>query len=209
MHRMQGSLSMNRIRHKIASALALFGVLVMAPAALSQTGSASSGVDFALVGRPPSIVAVQSLQFGQFFLPATGSAASFSIVCGDDGSASLFLGTTLAAPGSPAPQCGQVTLTPGIDLSFNLRFGGTPATAVTHPGGATLSTIYSLSNASIAPPVVIITGLTDESNPTSQLPGEAGMPQDFYIGGSVTVPAGGAALGLYTGTYEILFTVVP
>ena len=201
---------MNRIRHKIAPALALFGGLVMAPAALSQTtGSASSGVDFELVGRPSSIVAGPNLQFGRFFLPATGSA-SIGIVCGDTGRATLNDTGALVAPGSPAPQCGQVTLTPGINLSFNLRFGGTPATVVTHPDGATLTTRYNLSDASGNPPIISFffpTGST-ESVRSPDFPGTAGIPQNFYIGGNVTALAG-AALGEYTGTYEILFTVVP
>ncbi len=206
---------MNRIRHKIAPALALFGVLVMAPAALSQTtGSDRSGVDFELVGRPSSIRSVQNLQFGRFFRPATGSA-DFGIVCGDTGVATLGGDAgALAAPGGPAPQCGQVTLTPGITLSFNLRFGGTtPATAVTHPGGATLTTIYNLSDASGNPPIISFffpTGSPGtESTPSGPIDGTAGEPQHFYIGGSVSSVPSSAALGLYTGTYEILFTVVP
>ena len=201
---------MNRIRHKIASALALFGVLVMAPAALSQTGSASSEVDFELVVRPSSIVAVQSLQFGRFFLPATGNA-SIGIVCGDDGVATLNDEGALEAPGGLARQCGQVTLTPGITLSFDLSFGGTPATAVTHPDGATLTTIYNLSNASGDEIISFFfptgSAVSTPSTTSTNLTGTAGRPQNFYIGGNVTALAG-AALGEYTGTYEVVFTVV-
>ena len=143
---------------------------------------------------------------GSFFLKR--GSADIRIVCGDDGSATLNDTASLVAPGSPAPQCGQVTLTPGITLSFDLRFGGTPATAVTHPtSGTSLTTGYNLRNASGTRDARIFFpgGL---SFPSAPIAGTAGIPQDFYIGGIVSVPAG-TELGIYTGTYEILFTVVP
>ena len=39
--------------------------------------------------------------------------------------------------------------------------------------------------------------------------GGAAIPaQEFYIGGTVVVPSG-ATSGEYTGTYEVMFTIVP
>ena len=69
---MQKSLAMNKIRHKIAAALALFGVLV--PVALAQTVGGTANIE--IVERGPSITTVRNVLLGQFFRPRTGTATA-------------------------------------------------------------------------------------------------------------------------------------
>ena len=198
---------MSRIKHKIAAVLALFGGLVMASAALAQTDS--GGGDAALQSGPPSSIAPgQSLQFGQVFRSSSGSV-DFGLICGNAGTFSLIDPAGIAVFTGSARQCGQVTLTPGsdTDITFNLRFGGTP-TDVRHSNGNMLVTTYTLTNASGTKLVTdFMAGDASESFPSGPIDGIPDVSQNFYIGGTVSV-SDGAAIGEYTSTYEVVFTVV-
>ena len=199
---------MSRIKHKIAAVLALFGGLVMASAALAQTDS--GGGDAALQSGPPSSIAPgQSLQFGQVFRSSSGSV-DFGLTCGNAGTVNLIDLAGIAVFTGSARQCGQVTLTPGsdADITFNVRFGGTPATDVRHSSGNTLVTTYTLTDASGTRLVTgFMAGDASESFPSGPIDGTPDVSQDFYIGGTVSV-SDGAAIGEYTSTYEVVFTVV-
>ena len=197
----------SRIKHKIAAVLTLFGGLVMASAALAQTtGSAGGEATIEVLARAPTIAATQSLEFGEVFRPATISE-SFGVVCGSSG-APTAEPLNLRAGGSP--QCGQVNLTPGdTTVSLNLRFGGNPATALTLSGGSDfLQTAYTLTNAASTD---LVTGHRADgtliSPPSVNFNLAPGAVQEFYIGGNVLIPPD-ATPGLYTGTYEVLFTIV-
>ena len=197
---------MGRIKHKIAAVLALFGGLVMASAALAQTDS--GGGDAALQSGPPSSIAPgQSLQFGQVFRSSSGSV-DFGLICGNAGTVGLIDPAGIAVFTGSARHCGQVTLTPGsdTDITFNLRFGGTP-TDVRHSNGNMLVTTYTLTDASGELVTRFTTGDDSESFPSGPINGTPDVSQNFYIGGTVSV-SDGAAIGEYTSTYEVVFTVV-
>ena len=199
---------MSRIKHKIAAVLALFGVVFIAPAALAQTtGSARNEATIEVLARAPTIAATQSLEFGEVFRPASISE-DFAVVCGSSG-APTAEPLNLRAGGSP--QCGQVTLTPGdATVSLDLRFGGNPATALTLSGGSDfLQTTYTLTNA--AGTDLVTAHRADGSSESSSFgPFDVapGSTHEFYIGGNVLIPPD-ATPGLYTGSYEVLFTIVP
>ncbi len=190
---------MNRIKHKIAAALALFGV-VMAPAALAQ-GSASGTASLEVLELiESSISAVRGLQLGQAYPPPQSETAVFGVTCGRDGAFTRVDEASLAAGGTPA--CGQMNVTVGtVNANFRLQFRATGTTDLADADGDSLATEYRLYDASGS---VLDLPLP----PGDTISGSANAVVRYFIGAQVTLAAD-SPLGEYTGAYEVLFTVVP
>ena len=195
----QRSFPMNRIKHKIAAALALFGV-VMAPAALAQ-GSASGTASLEVLEPiESSISAVRGLQLGQAYPPPQSETAVFGVTCGRDGAFTRVDEASLAAGGTP--ECGQMNVTVGtVNANFRLQFIATGTTDLADAGGDSLATVYRLYDASGS---VLDLPLP----PGDTISGSANAVVRYFIGAQVTLAAE-SPLGVYTGAYEVLFTVVP
>ena len=130
---------MNRIKHKIAAALALFGV-VMAPAALAQH-SASGTASLEVMVPIDFIRAIRGLQLGQAFPPPSGTAI-FGLTCGgSDGAFTLGDADSLAVGGTRA--CGRMDVTVGIaDANFRLQFREAGTRDIEDAGSDSLATEY-------------------------------------------------------------------
>ena len=207
----QRSFPMNRIKHKIAAALALFGI-VMAPAALAQ-GSASGTASLEVSELiESSISAVRGLQLGQAYPPPQSETAVFGVTCGSGGAFTRVDEASLAAGGTPA--CGQMNVTVGtVNANFRLQFRATGTTDLAAAGGGPLATplateyrLYDASGASIRGPFA--GSSVSDSPPGDTISGSANAVVRYFIGAQVTLAAD-SPLGEYTGAYEVLFTVVP
>ena len=194
---------MSKIRHKIAAALALFGVLV--PVALAQTVGGTANIE--IVERGQSITRIHNLQLGQFFRPRTGTARAI-VTCSDGGVTTTAGSTAILVPGPR--QCGQVDITVGgtagdPDRSLGLAFAGAAPTALQNGSGDVITTEYTLLNASGDEADFI----TADGTPTSRganLLFSSGAVTPIYIGVTATLTSTTPA-GAYTGTYEIVLTV--
>ena len=192
---------MNRIKHKIAAALALFGI-VMAPAALAQDPGSASGTASleVLVPIESSISAIRGLQLGQAYPPPQSETAVFGVTCGRDGAFTRVDTDSLAAGGTP--ECGQMNVTVGtVNANFRLQFIATGTTDLADADGDSLATEYRLYDASGS---VLDLPLP----PGDTISGSANAVVRYFIGAQVTLAAD-SPLGEYTGAYEVLFTVVP
>ncbi len=196
---------MSKIRHKIAAALALFGVLV--PVALAQTVGGTANIE--IVERGPSITTVRNLLLGQFFRPRTGDADADAVVtCLPGGVISTF--NSEAILGAGPRQCGQVDITVGgtagdPDRSLGLAFAGTAATDLQDGSGGVIETEYSLLNASgDEVDFIIADGTSTTTSLNFDFP--RGAVTSLYIGVRATLTSTTPA-GDYTGRYEIVLTV--
>ena len=194
---------MSKIRHKIAAALALFGVLV--PVALAQTVGGTANIE--IVERGPSITRIHNLQLGQFFRPRTGTARA--IVTCSSGGVTTTAGST-AILGAGPRQCGQVDITVGgtagdPDRSLGLAFAGAAATDLQDGSGGVIETEYILLNASgDEVDFIIADGTSTTTSRDFDFP--RGAVTSLYIGVTATLTSTTPA-GDYTGRYEIVLTV--
>ncbi len=201
---------MNRIKHKITVVLALFGVVFIAPVALAQD-PAGGNANIQIVDEPARLTAARDLQFGQIFLPASGSE-SFGLTCSTAGAATPVDTGNIGAPSSPTRECGQITLTAGdADIGgsgYTLRFEGDNTGDVTETVSSTfLETTYVLySNGAELISVDADAVANTDSSESAGATATAGDTVEFYVGGTVTVPST-AARQPYTGTYELVLTL--
>ena len=198
---------MNRSRHKITLALVFFGTVVLVPVALAQTVSAGGDATIEFVSRGPFIRAVRGLQMGTVFRPRTGTDNTIlSIGCGFNGAASTDGDAELA--GDSTRLCGQVDLRVGsADLDFTLEFAVTPTTALRDGSGVVIETRYLLTDSDGSFDLRFeADGTTSPTSGTISALAEARA--SFYIGADATLTPT-TPFGNYTGTYEVLFTVVP
>ncbi len=199
---------MNRSRHKITLALVFFGTVVLAPVALAQTDSAGGTATIEFVSRGPFITEVRGLQMGTVFRPRTGTA-NLIIGCGSNGVA--IVSGTAELPGDSTRVCGQVDLLVGsTNLRFTLAFAGTPATTALQDGsGGVIATTYLLTDSDGSFDVTFAAdGIA--TSPDS-IPINVSVDDrfaSFYIGADATLTPT-TPFGNYTGTYEVLFTVLP
>ena len=202
---------MNRIKHKITVVLALFGVVFIAPAALAQVAPAGGNANIQIVDEPPRLTAAGELQFGQIFLPATGTS-DFGLTCGDTGAATPVDTGNIGAASGPTRECGQITLTAGdADIGgagYTLRFEGENTGDVTETVSSTsLETTYILyGNGAELISVDADAVANTDSSESAGATADAGDTVEFYVGGTVTVPST-AARQPYTGTYELVLTL--
>ena len=202
---------MNRSRHKITLALVFFGTVVLVPVALAQTVSAGGDATIEFVSRGPFIRAVRGLQMGTVFRPRTGTDNTIlSIGCGFNGAAIVSGSAERPAerPGDSTRLCGQVDLRVGsADLDFTLEFAVTPTTALRDGSGVVIETRYLLTDSDGSFDLRFeADGTTSPTSGTISALAEARA--SFYIGADATLTPT-TPFGNYTGTYEVLFTVVP
>ena len=200
---------MNRIKHKITVVLALFGVVFIAPVALAQVAPAGGNANIQIVDEPARITAAGELQFGQIFLPGTGTS-DFGVTCGAAGVATPVDLGNIRAPSSPALECGQITLTAGdADISYSLRFEGDNTGDVTETDSSTfLETTYALYGNGAELISVDADGVANtDSSESTPADASGGDTVEFYVGGTVAVPST-AARQPYTATYELVLTIL-
>ena len=203
---------MNRIKHKITVVLALFGVVFIAPVALAQIAPAGNDARIEIITRPPTIAALEPLEFGQIFRPVSGSP-DYGLTCGATGTATLVDATPpIVASGVDTRQCGEVTLTAGDAplTGYTLNFGASTTDLAGGSGGTPLAATYLLYDSSGG--IVITAFEADGTNPSA--PSDpvttttaAGGIAEFYVGGSVEVPTATSTAQVYSGTYEVVLTL--